>query len=69
MKPSLKKINSELFRKALLRTAKPFILNDCPRRLKECIHQEAIDATKTGNQQVDICSHCYIDFLFEESEV
>jgi hypothetical protein len=48
---------------------KPIILNDCMLKSKECLHQAEINATKTGNQQVIICSNCIIDKLIKESEV
>ena len=69
MKPSLKKVNSELLRKAIVWSAKHHILNDCPLKLDICPHQAEIDATKTAKQELDICSHCWLDWLFKESEV
>lgn len=69
MIPSLKKINTEILRKQLIRTSKGHILNTCPLKLDTCMHQEEINKSKTSKDEIDICSHCWIDWLIKESEV
>jgi len=68
-KPSLKKVNSELFRKTIRRLLKHHMINTCAIYAKECLHQEEKEACKNVKAELDVCSHCFINYVFDESEV
>lgn len=59
MKPELKKIHAELIRKAALRT------DFCPLKIK-C----DLDFSNVAySERLDHCSNCYLNWLYNESEV